>query len=334
MGISESEDILLLPVSYGSVTSTSTLCYGTNSACHPTWLPISGKYNGYGNVEDIVNKGEILRFRKSINNRLFNQDKFAQRQKEGKHLGSFYALFERETHGDFERLEFLTDAKIMDNVTNRENIHNIQSFESDSEFLLALTDNHICYVNHGVSRIGYIILKQSFFDAMVNNHYTKTKEAISKRVYDFIYTTQDGDENIDGRFRHSPNTNKNNFDSKVLGLFNDDNSFSYEAFHILLLLREFVQTKSNEDSVKEHLKEFVDGIVNLALISHIYADIGKSFYPNTSPLKNMSCLNDYANTLQSELNSMKEKNIATFKSDNGEDEEMPAWEAWQTPYID
>lgn len=336
MAISEDEDILLLPIVYGSVTDTSTLCYGTNKSCYPAWSPIFGKYNGYGNIENVVNKGDLFRLRKTINGSLFNHEKFATRQKEGKWLGSFYAIFDKEKHAGFEGLEFLTDAQIMTNIKERKNIHEIQSFEDDISLLEALTNNNICYINHGVSRLGNILIKKSFFDTIIQNHYQKTKDILTKNMNEFFYKVHDDDKNNDGRFTHSHAVNIDRFRSHTLCLFNDSHSISYDFFYILKLLREVLHLKTYTD--KEYmdsvLEEIIENVVDFALLLHIYADIGKSFYPNTNPLKNMKCLHNFAETLKSELESVRDQNISRFKSDNGDDEDVSEFEMWQAPYPD
>lgn len=337
MAISENEPVLLLPISYGYVSDTSTLIYGTNQSCHPLWVPFIGKYNGYGSVEDVTNEGDILRLRKTINNRLFNNDKYAERQKEGKYLGSFYTVFKNDGSSDFKRLEFLDDQSIWHNIHNRINVPSIQSIDDNEELLNLITRNHLSGFNCHVNRIGYNLIKKSFFDAMVANHYSKTKTLIENNIYNLVRNSHKGDELINDKFRHSPEFNINYFSSKVLCLFNDDDSISHDLFQIIMLFRLVQQTTEenlDQENFDAQLKTIVDSIVNLALILHIYADIGKSFYPNVKPRKNMKCLNDFAETLSKAISSTREKNIEDFKINNGDDEEIPASEQWQAPYFD
>lgn len=334
MAISENEDVLLIPVSYGSVVETSTILYGAHHACHPLFLPMIGKYNGFGSIKNIINERDVDHFRGMINHKFFNQEKFLDPNK--KFMRATYAVFKNEYNSE-QCLQFLSDSDIKDNINNQTNIHKRTSFENNNEILEVLTRNQLCYVDHNVHRIGQILIKKSFFNAMIKNHYQPRKEKIESLLYDFLYNPLPDDELVDDRFMHDPILNHEFFKSNILQLFNND-SVDYELYNTLALCRQTFQT--GDDSMKdgirnsEKVSEFVDSLVNLALILHIYADIGKTFYPNSKPIKNMSCLNDFAKTLEEELQNVKSLNISNFKDNNGDECDVPSMEFWQTPQID
>lgn len=331
MAISENEDVILLPISYGTVSDTSTFCYGTNSACHPHWLPFFGKYNGYGNIENVKNEVDLNYFRSTVNHYLFNNERFIEKPKFG-YLTSLYCIFSGENNR-LTKLEFLNDTEILKNFNKRTNLDVTQAFDNNETLLNYLTSNYLCKVSGDVKRIGYILIKESFFNAMIENSYLEIKEDIIENINNFLFEKHEYDEMINGKFYQDLSIES--FRTDTLLLFNDHNSISYDLFKVIKGFRKKIQTQNGEidDKFKSTINKYTQTITNLALILHMYADIGKSFYPNTSPLKNMSALNDFANVLSQEIEKVKDQNIKNFKANNG-DVKMPEYVKWQAPYID
>lgn len=330
MAISENEDTILIPIAYDYVRDTSTLCYGTNYSCYPLSLPFLGKYNGYGSIDRIESVTELNFFRYNVNIGLVNKNPSEVKRK---CISRMYALFSSE-YDSAQRLEFLNDFEIMDNFKNNKNFYEIDSFDTNEALLSALSSNQLCSVSRNVTRIGHILIKKSFFDAMVSNSYQDLKETISENTRKFIFDKYESDE-IDGDILYQ-NISKESFSSDALLLFNDHNSISYEIMKVVKRLRTVIHTATEtlpEESTTT-INNYIKSFVNFSLILHIYADIGKSFYPNVSPLKNMKALNEFSNVLSQELEKIKEQNIKDYKYNNGDDEEMPESQKWQAPYID
>ena len=63
----------------------------------------------------------------------------------------------------------------------------------------------------------------------------------------------------------------------------------------------------------------------------MYADIGKTFYPNAAPLKDHKALYNYANILKEELEILNQTNLDSYSVENGYDEETQKRHQWQTP---
>ena len=335
MAISENEPVFFLPISYGVVLDTSSFCYGVNQNCHPFFLPFSGKYNGYGNIEDIENELDIKHFTQIVNNRLFNNEKFEDTTKRS-YMNTF-AVFKNEYNSE-SRLEFLTDETILKNMRNRENLKDMDSFFDYSQLLESISNNSLCEIDPDVNRIGYILIKKSFFNAMITNHYSDLKDEIKANIENFIYDQKEDDFILENRFFHSSKASIDSFSSKCLYLYNDPYSISHYIFNVIKDVREKFLTKSTQierDEIKNRktVIDFIDVLVDFALILNIYANIGKSFYPNTKPKLNMSCLYDFANTLSSELEKKRDQNIKDYKDNNGADIEVPEFEHWQALYI-
>lgn len=333
MGISEDEEVIFVPVQYSYITSTTTQCYSTDCAAHIAGCPFETTYNDYGSIKNVNDEWLIKPFLDDVNKGLLNNERFES--KKGFFLGNTYGLIKRDSFpNEFARVEFLSDTAILEKIKDRNNLHDIQEIEDNETLINTLSENQLFSVSGDVvSRYGYILIKSSFFEKMLNTGYKEKMNEIQNKIDSFIKTPMEGDEIIEGRFINDFNISKEYFESNVLGLFNDSHTFNYEQFKLLKLLRThyFLKDCNYESAFNEKLSEFIHAIAQQAIISIMYADIGKTFYPNAAPLKDHKALYNYANILKEELEILNQTNLDSYSVENGYDEETQKRHQWQTP---
>ena len=333
IGISEDEKVIFVPVQYSYITNTTTQCYSTDCSAHIAGLPFETTYNDYGSVKDVNNEILLKPFLNDVNRGLLNNKQFDS--KKGLFLGNTYGLIKRENFpNDFARIEFLSDSAILGKIKDRNNLHEIQKLENNDALINVLSENQLFSVSGDiVSRYGYLLIKSSFFEKILDTGYRDKMNNIKNNIHSFILTPLEGDEIINGRFVNDFNLSKEHFERNILGLFNDNHTFNYEQFKLIKSLRAhyFSNDYESKDEFNEKLSKVAYALSQQAIISIIYADIGKTFYPNAAPLRDHKALYNYANILREEIGALNQANLDSYSVENGYDEETQKRHQWLTP---
>jgi hypothetical protein len=319
--IGEDTSVLAIPVSYTHLRESSTMCYGTNYGCHPFWIAMTGIMAEYGQVGDISNSNDIDLLLTIVNKGLLNNKRFHTEEKKSfmdTFFGTNYALIERKEYtNDFECLEYLSDHDIDMLIRNKERLHKIQEIETGSQLLSILSSNYLCAKeNLGIERYGLITIKLSVFERVVKNNYSELKKEIESNIWAFL--------------KQDKFDSHTEFARSVLKLKNNNDAFDYEIFEILTNMI-IDKTLLKDDLSKEKLAEitsFVDGIVNLSLVSHIYLDASKSFYPNVRNCRGMKAIFNLNNSINEEINDVRKNNRDKWSVENGYSESEADEQEW------
>lgn len=194
-------------------------------------------------------------------------------------------------------------------------------------------DNLLSFSGGVIYRYGHILIKTSFLNKLIERSYQEQFERIKNNIYNHIVTPLEDDEILENRLFHGQNISKDNFERNILELFNDNHTFSHDQYNLVKLIREnhFLKKHENDEKNETKMFQFIDGIARQAIISIIYTDLGKTFYPNAAPLKGHKPLYDYATLLKSELEALNRQNRENFSPENGYDKETQERYQWQTP---
>jgi hypothetical protein len=313
--LGENSEVFIIPVEYSHLKETSSLCYATNTNCQPFWLSMKGVLGEYGEIDKVSNTNTLDLLLDNVNSGLLNNNKFLN-ENNRMFYGTNYALIEREKYtDDFASLEYLSDLEIDHLLLSKKRLHKIQKIDSGIKLLDLLSSNYLCSREKlGVKRYSLITIKLSIFNKLVKEHYSDLKNEIKSDVFSFLEK---------GRF-----SSFDSFGRNVLQLRNNAESFNYDLFEIL----ETLATQKNKDGSLTHklstLNDFVNSIVDLALISRIYSDTSKSFYPNIRNTKGMKPIYNLNNIVNDEIDETRKNNREKWSVENGYSEDEADKQEW------
>lgn len=320
--ITENEPIYMLPVKYTSV-SYDRLVVNTDNCIYPTFPMFKGKYNGFGSINNVTNDYLLNHFRKFIVNINLSDNEFFKQS---------FGLIKKKKYDTYEHLEFFSDNELLNSITTKKGLYDIKEIENNEKMLIILSDRALFECSNGnIFRHHSLLIKKSFFDLMVNKKYLKLKETIRNNIIQMF----DGipiDEYKDDEFFYF---NRDYISSEVFLLFNDHHSVSYKLSQ---LIKSVIKDNTDNNIEKtdifiKSLQNFIDDLTDYSLILHMYADIGKSFYP-TGTLRNMGNLNDYVEVLQSELKRIQSHNFDYYTESNGYSKETIDGNKWNPEFFD
>jgi len=336
IGISANESVIMVPVRYSHLTNSTTQVYSSDRSAHIAGIPLKSYYDEYGSVDKIENDWLINPLLNDINKGLINNEKFNPLK--GYFFGNRYALLKRDGFpNQFQNLEFLSDHAIIKKMQDRENLHNIQKIEDKESFISLLSSNELFSVSGDtVYRHGHILIKSSFLNKLIQSHYKINLEKIKIAIQEHIMLPLEDDViKKDIIMMHGNKISKDYFSSRVLNLLNDNHTISYEEYEVLKQIRAHYLLKKydNKELFEKKISEFVNSVALQTIISVIYADIGKTFYPNASTHTGHKALYNYAKVLKSELEDLNSKNKEEYSLENGYDLETQKRYQWNTPNI-
>ena len=309
--IKEDEPVIAIPVNYSMVKHTTTLTYTTNSSACPFWLPIKAQYNGYGSIHNVDSDSITNKlFLNFMNKNLFNSEE----EVSPFNPNTFYIFkddYDRPAHG-----EFITDEKALANRKDKDAIYPLTQFESIEQFFELAHSRSIFNISGTVSRVGFILIKESVFNLLVELDLKSITPELKTTITDFVNLKSvsqnieidvDAPDDIFFKASEQKEISDDFIHSDILSQFNGSRNLS----HIIKieLIRHW---RKHTD---QHNEAIISGLLDSASINLLYQRLGKSFYPNATRSGDMSSLMHLNNIINSEIQTVQESNIKSLMAD-------------------
>lgn len=324
--ICEGDNVVLIPIKYQNLTETCQLVYGTNLSCTIAGLPIFGKYTEFKLIDiDPESEENFDIFRNKINKSLMNNPKTKETKANSKfYLGNSFYLFKRKEYNEVDRTEWYSDKEIIALTNKPERFYQTEKIESNNELLNYLSIGGLIETGGGaVNRFGYILIRLDIFEQITNSElYIERKSHISRELEELSNRKIS---NIDELFC---DITESFLASKILTLFNFD---GYLVYDMLLIIR----NKMNPNKSSEFSPNFLKGLQYWGLVCAVYADLGKSFYPNVRRHGTMQHLQVFNNIVNSHIDNRVALNKENWLSDNDSEDPIPdnkLWNDWSRLY--
>jgi hypothetical protein len=327
--IKPNEPIILFPMAYSHMRSTHTGCYGSDDDCKPFGLPLQGNYDDYGSMTVAPSSESVAStWLASINASLKNNPDNITQGWRNITPRELY-IFKCENHNQPEHGGFISDANALKKATAREGLYEKTALESVSEVLSVLYDGALLDIcSHQVNRMGFLLIKQSIFDALIADFYVDLPAKIKQKVSDYYQQAlvakahvdtldpQVVDRKILRKADKAAEINEHTLSYEVLELFNDDMSLVRDLVKIL------------EDGIEAltplvEMSAIIEHTVRWSLLMRIYRDNGKSLFPNVNRIGNMAPVDALNRVVSQAIRTTRDSNISNVRSDNSYDELSP-----------
>ncbi|MFS1429932.1 hypothetical protein LMH73_023165 [Vibrio splendidus] len=313
--IREGDDVVILPVKYRHLTETCQLVYGTNSSCTIAHLPLFGKYGDYGQVKlNEESEENCTIFRKRVNKYLMNNsENRAKKNKDFFYCGDSFYVFKRQDFDEAESCEWSTDIELIKQADNELRHLNIDEIDSNEKFLNFISIGALVEADKiKVNRFGYILIRRDIYSAATQELYFERSKRVQGNIKALLNSEFTGD--VDTLYRIS----ESYLSRDILELHNFDN---YLVFQMLELVRLLMQANRCPES-------FIDGLLHWSLVSKLYSDLGKSFYPNVRRHGNMKPVYTLNSIVQKHIDNRRLANKEDWLIDNDAKEPTPESKEW------
>ncbi len=247
--IQEGEEVVVLPMHYGTVAASSTLTNLTDNSLYPICGVIEGIYDGYGSVQPT--DGKNIHFLNMVNDNLYNK----QVENTEFRFSPKFVFFNDHRYIHNCDVDVLKDLK-----TN--NYPKSDGFKNTTELLKLISEERLFNNGFYLGHIGMIIIKKAVFDKMQNGYYAKVKAGMIQDMKSACEKIKNNPKDAWQLVTLLPTTYRLEYDSAKLN----------EFFSNLL--------RSNFES--DSFNEIVEYIASTSVLLSIYRDTGKSLYPNTT----------------------------------------------------
>lgn len=154
---------------------------------------------------------------------------------------------------------------------------------------------------------------------MIDKSYSDDKERVLSKIINlFKIELKDSKDII---FNISDST----INKDTLELFNAEN---YLTHLVIDPIRIFIKCKIDVP------ESFINGLLHWSLVSKLYADIGKSFYPNVRRHGSMKQVFELNNIVNEHITNRKLENLKSYRL-NGNNDDIPEnieWDDWTEIY--
>ena len=278
--ISEGDEVVLIPVRYGYI-SHSHLVYGTNNECTIASLPMIGKYNGYGSIDLLKESVSVCdNFRSKINNSLMNNTEYREKIKNSKfNFKENFYLFKRSGYNEVDKTYFYADSDLIQKSKEELDLFSIQEIKDNEYFLSLLSNASLVSVNsRTANRFSFQLIRKDVYDSMVLGLYESKKQRVQEKI-NKIFSSEWNEET-------RSDFGQDYIGTGVIELFNSDN---YLVNDVMMFITNYLRTKNTSDNgYQSFIDDYKIGMVNWSLICGMYANLGKSFYPNVSKHQEMN----------------------------------------------
>lgn len=265
--IEEDDKVICIPVKYGDMDTN--LYYVTSNEVTPCFVPFNASYNGnYGIKEE-----------ENIVNSLFSK------------------YLKRESEPKFNRYGIDESAEYKDSISLLKNLKE-DKYEK-KEIVINNFHNYISLEYNVLLRHGYLLINKDFFDKYVNKNYTAVKKEIYNNLINVVMKDKERVEMPIQEEDYYERQNKivsTQEVRKALMFFNG----SDESISSITLTLSHLRSKYKEENIdllnNNKFIDTINGLVDLGLITMIYHEIGKSFYPELNRV-DVDKLIEYNNTL-------------------------------------
>jgi len=318
--IKEDEDIIAIPVHYGHIFDNHLAYDNTNSSCEPAFLPLFGKYNGFGSIILNPDSNAVCDyFRHYINDNLMNSE--IVRQEKAKSRNPFskrFYLFKREKYSDLDNCEFYSDSEYKKLATQESRYYNTSEITDNQDLMDYLSIGGLININQSVERFSFIFIKKSIYNQLVTAEYKGIKAKIKKNINTLVKETVSHDffENIgfDTLSKASLHIN--------LAKFSGQRLLSIVNSHLY-----------NKKSLEQPFSNILNAIPDWAILCGIYSDLGKTYYPNVSFSGSGHPIKQLSQFIVDEIDTIRIRNRNYWSVENGYCEDQSDIEEWYD-YID
>lgn len=327
--------VILLPVSYGAATESS-FCYQSERNAMALHMPIHGTLKDYGQVtSDTV---EMENFRSWLVSNLSDNDPTcaAGSESKGRRFSGSLRFAAMKRDGGMNgalRGEHCSPREILemhDNPTTTEKRLPLTSL-SVEEMINLLSAGSLTELSGGrIHHLSYILIDANFLEGLVNEHYIElwntTRDALNRL---FFETHADITDPEDETFFTWMFFKMENELFEILPLSGSDQPRGV----IGPMSRDLIKAcKEARDPEAIHtatlaLENWVDTLANYGLINHIYARIGKTFFPQMNTSWPLDQHNFTTFLSQAQVRRSKKK-ASEFSPKNGYDKDVQERYRW------
>ena len=238
-----------------------------------------GKYNGYGSIE--LSKDSISlcdNFRNKVNSSLMNNPDYRKKVEQSRFsFAPKYYLFKRSDYNEVDYMYFSTDKDLIERSNDESSFYETKEIKDNDFFLSLLSNGSLVSIDsRSVTRFSFQLIRKDIYDSMVSKVYKSKKSRVKKKIQEAFETKMDDDSFCDFGQDH--------LGSEIIELFNSDNHLVNE---VLRELNYYIKTNGKE-SKPSNVVNYKKGMLDWSLICGMYANLGKSFYPNVSKHQDMS----------------------------------------------
>ena len=322
--IKENENVIAIPVIYSSIKHTTTLCYNTNESAYPIWLPIKGKYNGYGSICSIDNDNTSNRlFLNHINNKLF------KKTEKNKLFNTNTLFIFKDKNNQPAYGEFIYDSVAKEKSENTDNLYLMSEFDNLEHFFDLVSLRAIFNISGEVSRLGFILIKESIFNKIVDVDLDSLKNKLKNTISEFC--------DVKSKANFLLNKDKSISEEKYFEM--SDEAYISEDFLHNNVLGQFNGSRGLTNKIKLELTiywqknnapnnhELIQSLLLSAYSNILFQKLGQSFYPNTSRSGDCKTIMNLNNIVNSEIKNINKQNIQElidngYNLDSEEDSDM------------
>jgi len=290
------EDVIILPVEYSYISEVNSLCYGSNTDCRVSWLPLFGKYNNQTSISITPNSENVCNtFRTNINKSLHCSKSVRDNSKKRMFNFDSFFIFNKESGSN----DVLTGSEFVDNcdlsllAEDESRLLNIESIDNNNDLINKLLTGSVIEDNGSrLFRLNCIIIKKSAIDSLINSLYTDKYNNSFNSILDIICKPL--------------NKEKYDFPSvsgieKALGFFNISSGLSYRLH---LLINTIIESEIHEPMKDKNLINLAEHCALWSIIDDVYRHTTRSYYPTAERKSNLKILHT--------LNKIINKKIKTY----------------------
>lgn len=310
--INEGDEVIVLPVSY-KVPTDSSLCYHAEECAHLFALPFRAVMGEYNRVEqagpesslliEFVNEYLCRSIPRVMSGARVALKEDGSMQEHGRHLNNKYM----EAHKDAPRMKFDSVGALM-KALQFGSLH--KGSESDRQ------------------HFSYLLIRQDFFDALIDAEYTQEKEGLSAHFHAVMekrheLAKMDGDDAVNVAFFEVNGIVFNDF---ILSLFQNTNYVPKHQIERLMRNLWLKGIGKDRDLIPD-IEQFTSALMDGLLVHLVYQHLGKTFYPQAS-MRNGQKQHAFTQLLANAQNERRLSMLREYSGDNGYDDEIRARYQW------
>jgi hypothetical protein len=324
--ILEGDEVILLPVKYTHVTEIN-MVYGTNSACTLSWLPMIGKYNGFGGISlNRESKNICNLFRGNINKNLNNIESVRlEKSKRKFNFSDNFYLFKRENFNEVQGCEFGSDVELIEKSKDENSYYQTNGIDTNEKLLSYLYNGGLLEINSStVNRFGFLLIKKDVLDDVIKIQYPD----LFDDVIDKSTTLLNSGNSTDNLF----SIGEDRLGRDILGLFNVDNYLVHKLSSVIVTTIRSIYLIDNSLIKNKIINSIVSYMAYYSLISRLYRDVGKSFYPNVRKHRDMKPIHTLNTIVNQYIEKRRSDNLEYWSEENGYDKEENERYEWDDSF--